>query len=138
MSNGRNKYQSRENRQRVGTVLNEHWDPIGVARRVDDEYDDDDYVGTVYVMLMDHRIPEDAISQYLYETATGHIGLPPYEVRDDSGNFGWAQTSIRDALTLVKEEPTEGLTPPRRWRSKLKDGLKLHNPLAFARAPAVL
>jgi hypothetical protein len=27
---------------------------------------------------------------------------------------------------------------PRRPRSQLKDGLKLHNPLAFARAPAVL
>jgi hypothetical protein len=79
MSNGRNKYQSRENRQHIRRVLNEHWDPIGVvsAPDVDDEYDN--YVGTVYVMLMDHRRPEVAISEYLYDTATGHIGVSPYE-----------------------------------------------------------
>jgi hypothetical protein len=79
MSNGRNKYQSRENRQRVRAVLNEHWDPIGVAGNhgLDDEYDS--YVATLYVMPMDHRMPEDAIDRYLYETATGHIGLSPYE-----------------------------------------------------------
>ena len=74
MSNGRNKYQSREYGQRVRAVLNEHWDPIGVVGNhgLDDEYDS--YVATLYVMLMDHRIPEDAIDRYLYETATGHIG----------------------------------------------------------------
>ena len=79
MSNGRNKYQSRENRRRVRTVLNEHWDPIGVVKNpnLDDEYDN--YVGTVYVMLMDQRMPEDAINQYRYDTATGHIGVPPFE-----------------------------------------------------------
>ena len=79
MSNGRNKYQSRENRQRVRTVLNEHWDPIGVVNNpeLDDEYDN--YVSTVYIMPMDHRMPEDAIYQYLYDTATGYIGASPYE-----------------------------------------------------------
>jgi hypothetical protein len=79
MVNGRNKYQSRENRRLVRRVLNEHWDPIGVVANPDinDEYDN--YVGTVYVMLMDHRASEDAISRYLYETATGHIGLSPHE-----------------------------------------------------------
>ena len=79
MSNGRNKYQSRENRQRVRMVLNEHWDPIGVVSNpsLDDEYEN--YVGTIYVMLMDDRVPEDDINQYLYETATGRIGLTPYE-----------------------------------------------------------
>jgi hypothetical protein len=139
MSNGRNKYQSRENRQRVRAALNEHWDPIGVAGNhgLDDEYDS--YVGTVYVMLMDRRTPEDAINQYLYETATGHIGLPPLrgfgrKVRKDSGNFGWAKASIRSALTLV---PGRVARPCRR-RSELKDGLKLHNGLAFACAWAVL
>jgi hypothetical protein len=65
MSNGRNKYQSRENRQRVRAVLNEHWDPIGVVSNpgLVDEYDN--YVGKVYVMLIDDRFPENAISQYL-------------------------------------------------------------------------
>ena len=95
MSNGRNKYQSRENRQRVRTVLNEHCDPIGVAGRVDDEHDS--YVGTVYVMLMDHRAPEDAISQYLYETATAHIGLTQYE--------GLAKKCEKTAAILVGLRP---------------------------------
>jgi hypothetical protein len=65
MSDGRNKYQLRENRQRVRTVLNEHWDPIGIVGNpnLDDEYDR--YVGAVYVMLMDDRMPEDAINKYL-------------------------------------------------------------------------
>jgi hypothetical protein len=45
MSSGRNQYQSGENWQRVKKVLNEHWDPIGVADQVDDEYDS--YVGTI-------------------------------------------------------------------------------------------
>jgi hypothetical protein len=46
MSNGRNKYQARQNRQRLRRVLNQHWDPIGVMRDPDhDEYDT--YVGTV-------------------------------------------------------------------------------------------
>ena len=96
MSNGRNKYQSRENRQRVRFILNKHWDPIGVAGSgIDDEYDS--YVGTVYIMLMDHRMPEDAISQYLYETATGHIGLPPYK--------GLAEKFEKTAAILVGLRP---------------------------------
>jgi hypothetical protein len=76
MAHGRDKYQSRENQQRVRRVLNEHWDPIGVIVNpdLDDEYDS--YVGTVCVMLMDHEASEAAISRYLYETATGHIGMP--------------------------------------------------------------
>jgi hypothetical protein len=97
MSNGRNKYHSRENRRRVRTVLNEHWDPIGVVRdpNFDDEYDN--YVGTVYVMLMDQRMPEDAINQYLYDTATGHIGVPPYE--------GLAEKCKKTAALLVGLRP---------------------------------
>ena len=75
MANGRNKYQSRENRQRVRAVLMEHWDPIGVRgiEEASDEYDR--YVGEVYVMLMDHRASEDGIEAYLYETAAEHMGL---------------------------------------------------------------
>jgi hypothetical protein len=97
MSNGRNKYQLRENRQRVRTVLNEHWDPIGIVcnPNLDDEYDR--YVGAVYVMLMDDRMPEDAINKYLYETATGHIGLTPYE--------GLAEKCAKTAAILIGLHP---------------------------------
>ncbi len=78
MSNGRNKYQSRENRQRVRFILNKHRDPIGVAGSgIDDEYDS--YVGTVYTMLMDRRTSENAIRDYLYRTATQDMGITPYE-----------------------------------------------------------
>ena len=76
MSNGRNKYQSGENWQRVKKVLNKHWDPIGVADQVDDEYDS--YVGTICHMLMDQQVPESAISHYLYVTATVDMALTPY------------------------------------------------------------
>jgi hypothetical protein len=55
MAHGRNKYQSRESRARVREILMREWDPIGVSGvpEAADEYDR--YVGTVYVMLMDHR-----------------------------------------------------------------------------------
>jgi hypothetical protein len=97
MSNGRNKYQSREIRRRVRAVLNEHWDPIGVVRdpNLDDEYDN--YAGTVYVMLIDQRMPEDAINQYLYDTATGHIGVPPFEAL--------AEKCKKTAAILVRLRP---------------------------------
>ena len=73
------KSEARENRQRIRAVLNEHSDPIGVARdfEVDDEYDN--YVGTVYLMLADDRVSRDDVEKYLHETATGHIGLTPSE-----------------------------------------------------------
>jgi hypothetical protein len=48
-------------------------------------------------MLMDHRMPEDAIDRYLYETATGHIGLSPYE--------GLAEKCAKTAAILVGLRP---------------------------------
>ena len=65
MPHGRNKYQSRENRKTVRTVLKEHWDPIGVARvrEVSDEYDA--YADKAYVMLMDEKASSDDIANYL-------------------------------------------------------------------------
>ena len=77
MAHGRNKYQSRENRQRVREVLNRHWDPIGVVQNVDSDDEYDSYVGTIYVMLMDARVSEVELEKHLYTTATGHIGLSP-------------------------------------------------------------
>jgi hypothetical protein len=78
-------------------VLNEHWDPIGVVTNpsLDDEYEN--YVGSVYVMLMDNRSSEDAINQYLWETATRHIGLTPYD--------GLAEKCKKTAAILVGLRP---------------------------------
>jgi len=76
MSNGRNKYQSRENRAKVRQVLKETWDPIGVrdTPEAQDEYDR--YVAEVYVMLMDQRATPEAIAAHLYDRAVNHIGVP--------------------------------------------------------------
>jgi hypothetical protein len=97
MSHGRNKYQSRENRRRVGQILLEHWDPIGVRDipEASDEYDS--YVGEVYVMLMDHRASEAAINAYLFSTATGHMGLSPSD--------SLATASANTAAILVALRP---------------------------------
>ena len=75
MSHGKNKYQSRENRQRVRQVLLEHWDPIGVRNipEASDEYDR--YVGELYVMLMDDGASVEAIDRYLVTAATQHMGI---------------------------------------------------------------
>jgi hypothetical protein len=63
MSNGQKKDQSQENWQRVRALLNEHWDPLGVADQVDDEYDHYvDYVDAICQMLMDRQVSEAAIS----------------------------------------------------------------------------
>jgi hypothetical protein len=98
MSNGRNKYQSRENRERIRGVLMQHWAPIGISDIPDahDEYDN--YVGKIYVMLIDDRASRDDIEQCLYETATGYTGLPPYG--------GLAEKCATTAAVLV------GLRPP--------------------------
>jgi hypothetical protein len=75
MAHGRDKYQSRENRARVRDVLMREWDPIGVAGipEAADEYDA--YASKAYVMLMDERATAEAISAYLFEIATKHMGL---------------------------------------------------------------
>lgn len=87
MANGRNTYQSRENRQHVRAVLMEHWDPIGVRdiEEASDEYDRyvGEVVGEVYVMLMDHRTSEGEIEQYLYDTATDYMGLDPHDALEE-------------------------------------------------------
>jgi hypothetical protein len=89
MSNGRNKYQSRENRHRIRQVLMEHWDPIGVRGipEASDEYDH--YVDELYVMLMDQRASEAAINAYLFTTATEHMALSP----SDAGAAACANTA---------------------------------------------
>ena len=75
MAHGRNKYQSRESRARIRKVLMRQWDPIGVAYvpEAADEYDD--YVGKVYVMLMEERATADQIAAYLLKIASEWMGL---------------------------------------------------------------
>ncbi|WP_421997718.1 hypothetical protein [Reyranella sp.] len=77
MAHGRNKYQSRENRARVRTILFREWDPIGIndSGQGADEYDA--YADKAYVMLMDDRATADEIAEYLYGVAVGHMGLSP-------------------------------------------------------------
>ena len=91
MSSERNKDLSQENRERVRGVLNEHWDPLGVADQVNDEYDNQ----VDRHQLMDQRVSESAISRYLYLIATTRMWLTPYppfgrRLRKDSGHFGCA------------------------------------------------
>ncbi|MBS0220065.1 MAG: hypothetical protein JSR91_04905 [Proteobacteria bacterium] len=75
MANGRNKYQSRENRARVRRILFQDWDPIGINGNssVSDEYDT--YADKAYVMLMDDRATAEAITAYLYWIAAEYMGL---------------------------------------------------------------
>lgn len=73
---GKNKYQSRENRNKVRQVFLEHWDPIGIRHLKDwpeDEYDA--YVGKTYVMLMDEHASAQIITDYLFDIASRHMGL---------------------------------------------------------------
>ncbi|HEX9447226.1 MAG TPA: hypothetical protein VF920_04575 [Dongiaceae bacterium] len=59
------------------------WDPIGVRDEpaVQDEYDD--YVGKVYVMLMDEQATAQAIVDYLQWAETDHMGLTDTAERRD-------------------------------------------------------
>jgi hypothetical protein len=97
MAHGRNKYQSRENRARVREILMRDWDPIGVAGipEAADEYDA--YADTAYVMLMDQRATAEALSAYLFEIATNHMGLSNIADLADRGD--------RVARTLVAMRP---------------------------------
>jgi hypothetical protein len=77
MTNGRNKYQSRENRAEVRKLLLREWDPIGVqdVPEAQDEYDA--YVCGVYIMLMDDRADVAALEERLSDIATKHMGISP-------------------------------------------------------------
>lgn len=75
MANGRNKYQSRENRQRVREVLLGEWDPIGIrgVTEAQDEYDT--YATRAYLMLTDEGADAQAIATCLCDIAASHMGL---------------------------------------------------------------
>jgi hypothetical protein len=97
MPQGRNKYQSRQDRVRIHEVLMQEWDPIGVAGMPEaaDEYDA--YVGKTYVMLMDDRASAEEIAAYLFEIATAHMGL--------SDTARLAERSEQTAKLLVSMRP---------------------------------
>ena len=97
MAHGRNKYQSRENRDRVREILMRNWDPVGVAGIPDaaDEYDD--YVRRAYVMLTDQRATAEEIAAYLFDIATNHMGL--------SSSAELAERSNQAARILINLRP---------------------------------
>ena len=74
MSRGRNKYQSRDDRRRINTILMQEWDPIGLGTICPaDEYQA--YADKAYVMLMDEEASAEELAKYLVNIATAHMGL---------------------------------------------------------------
>jgi hypothetical protein len=73
------------------------WDPIGVAGAPEaaDEYDS--YAGTVYVMMMDHRVSAEELAAYLFDVSTDDMGMTPSE--------HLAQRSKQAAKVLVSMRP---------------------------------
>jgi len=59
--------------ERVRSVLNAIWDPIGVAGDVDDEYDS--YIADIYDLLK-RDASLDQIAAHLLEIETASMGLP--------------------------------------------------------------
>jgi hypothetical protein len=75
MTNGRDKYRSRENRRLVRELFMRVWDPIGVrdVTQAQDEYDA--YVAKAYVMLVDETATVDDLARYL-ASVEDYMGLP--------------------------------------------------------------
>jgi hypothetical protein len=101
MAHGRNKYQSRESRMKVREILVQEWNPIGVRDAPDAQDEYDDYVGRVYVMLMDERASLDEVAEYLYRIATEHMGLSPRpELAEHSKQAAGTLVSLRPVFEL--------------------------------------
>jgi hypothetical protein len=92
---GRNKYQSRENRIKLREAPMREWDPIGVCGvpEAQDEYDA--YVGKVYVMLMDERASVEMIAACLFDVATEHMGSSGRQVNESSRRTAEILVSLR-------------------------------------------
>ena len=58
--------------RRIRGVLKAHWDPIGVANLVDDEYDS--YIGGIYALINRSASDED-VARHLQALETGAMGL---------------------------------------------------------------
>jgi hypothetical protein len=95
---GRNKYQSRENRAKVREVLMREWDPIGVSDFPDAQDEYDTYVDKVYVMLMGERASAEMIAAYLFDVATVRMGSSNESIEH--------QAARRTAEALVALRPT--------------------------------
>ena len=61
-----------EIQQQIRSVLNEAWDPIGVAADAPDEYDS--YIGGLYGLLQRETV-DDVIVAHLRRIETEHMGL---------------------------------------------------------------
>ncbi len=96
MSNGRNKFQSRENRAVVDELLMKQWDPIGVGEDPDAAGEYTNYANRAYVMLMDEDADVDEIARYLDWIATVYMGLPGFP----------HQKSVDAAELLVSLKPS--------------------------------
>ena len=67
--------------ERIGKILREDWDPIGVsdAPEAEDEYDG--YVGGIYRLLVSGVVPE-AMAAHLVRIESEEMGLTPVDARD--------------------------------------------------------
>jgi hypothetical protein len=97
MARSSNRFQARKNRARVREVLMREWDPIGISGVPEavDEYDT--YADKAYAMLMVERASAEAISAYLFDVATSHMGI--------SSLGTLAERSDRTAKVLVAMRP---------------------------------
>ena len=96
MGQGRNKYQAREDRRSINTILMQQWDPIGLGDVCPvDEYQA--YADKAYVMLIDEEANAEELAAYLMHTATEHMGLSMSE--------DLAQRSKRTATMLIAIRP---------------------------------
>ena len=96
MGQARNKYQSREDRRRVNTILMQEWDPVDLDDICPaDEYQT--YAHKAYIMLMDEEANAEQLAAYLVHTATEHMWLSMSE--------GLAHRSKRTATMLVTIRP---------------------------------
>jgi hypothetical protein len=75
MTSGKYKYQSREIRSALNNLLLRYWDPIGVRDIVGAEDEYRAYAAKIYVMMGEPNFSRDDLVKYLYQTATGHMGL---------------------------------------------------------------
>ena len=99
MVHGRNKYQSREQRQLVRDVLLREWDPIGINTRPGFENEYDAYVGSVYLMLVDQDASSKEISEYLFEIATSRMGMSAPDLQERCVRAAEALISMRPGFT---------------------------------------
>jgi hypothetical protein len=68
------KYQSRSIREKVREVLLNSWDPIGINDEPNARNEYDNYIGSIYDLLV-NKAPDAALIDYLYWAAHENMGL---------------------------------------------------------------